>query len=72
MTTSPDGTMAWQLLVGRLGGQNIPCPFCGRLFDHKHNFLSHYKTHTGERPYGCPYCSYRTIQRGNLKTHIRK
>ncbi|XP_066970979.1 longitudinals lacking protein, isoforms H/M/V-like isoform X5 [Macrobrachium rosenbergii] len=67
-----DGSLLWQLQSARLGSQGVPCPICGHVFDHKHNFLNHFKIHTGEKPYACNFCSYRTIQKGNLKTHIRK
>ncbi|XP_053627388.1 longitudinals lacking protein, isoforms H/M/V isoform X9 [Cherax quadricarinatus] len=66
-----DGTLVWHLQSIRPPGYGVVCPCCGRVFLHKNNFLKHYKTHTGEKPFSCPLCSFRTIQKGNLKTHVR-
>jgi hypothetical protein len=32
-------------------------------------FLTHRRTHTGDRPYSCDHCTYRATQSGSLKTH---
>jgi uncharacterized Zn-finger protein len=29
------------------------------------------RTHTGERPYQCNFCSYRATQSGSLTRHIK-
>ncbi|KAK7082268.1 hypothetical protein SK128_027459 [Halocaridina rubra] len=65
------GSEVWQQLANRAPGEGLACPLCGRVFQHKNNFLKHYKTHTGEKPFACIYCSFRTIQKVNLKTHMR-
>lgn len=28
------------------------------------------RTHTGEKPYACPYCPHRATQKVNLKGHV--
>ncbi len=32
----------------------------------------HERTHTGEKPYKCAHCDFRTAQGGNLRTHQRR
>ncbi|XP_042215883.1 zinc finger protein 84-like [Homarus americanus] len=44
----------------------IHCPF---ISTKRCNFVEHFRTHTGERPFSCPQCSYRTGVKSNLKRH---
>ncbi|XP_063612802.1 longitudinals lacking protein, isoforms H/M/V-like isoform X3 [Penaeus indicus] len=49
------------------------CPVCGRAFGGKNrqfNLARHMRTHTGEKPYACPYCPHRATQKVNLKGHV--
>ncbi|XP_076060170.1 uncharacterized protein LOC143036552 isoform X3 [Oratosquilla oratoria] len=46
------------------------CPFCARDFSHRTNLLAHVRVHTGEKPFHCLYCPYRTALKGNLKMHM--
>ena len=48
------------------------CPLCGKQFQRTSRFKEHYMTHSGEKPYACPHCPYKTCHNCNLKTHIRK
>lgn len=33
------------------------------------NFQVHHRSHTGERPFGCTLCDYRTVSSTNLRKH---
>ncbi|KAK7086094.1 hypothetical protein SK128_027108 [Halocaridina rubra] len=48
-----------------------PCPMCPKGFRSKLDMERHMRTHTGEKPFTCPYCTHRSATKGNLKTHMR-
>nr|XP_027237535.1 zinc finger protein 574-like [Penaeus vannamei] len=53
----------------------LQCAVCERLFSGpKRRFLleRHARTHTGERPFRCPFCPLRFSQSGNLARHARR
>lgn len=49
----------------------LKCPYCDKLFIYPAKLASHVRTHTGEKPYGCPFCPYRATQQGNLNRHVK-
>jgi len=51
------------------------CPVCPRTFtgkNRKQHLENHILTHTGEKPFGCPQCPYRSSRKDILKAHLRK
>ena len=46
------------------------CQICGKMFRSFWHLTRHFRTHTGERPYSCPFCSYAATQSGDLKRHF--
>ncbi|KAJ3219637.1 hypothetical protein HDU67_000125 [Dinochytrium kinnereticum] len=47
------------------------CPFpeCAKTFTRPYNLKSHYRSHTGERPYHCPFCTHTFPRKHDLKRH---
>lgn len=59
-------------LISRLNNKvtarpQIPCHICGSSST---NHKRHMMTHTGEKPYSCPYCPYKATQKNNIAVHI--
>ena len=48
------------------------CHLCGYVARDKTNLRKHLYTHTGEKPYQCKVCQYKTTQSSNLHTHNRR
>merc|ERR1719370_716588 len=57
-------------LVHKLGRQ-YTCAYCGKILYSSQYLMKHEMTHTGEKPFKCPDCDYRCIQRSNLRIHMR-
>ena len=48
------------------------CDFCEKGFPLLKDLTKHRYTHTGEKPYICLHCDYRSTQSSNLKRHMKK
>ena len=57
------------------GKRSIPrnhiCTFCLKTFCKSEDLKRHIRVHTGERPYCCTNCPYRSALKGNLKQHLK-
>uniref|UniRef100_A0A6A7G489 Protein tramtrack, alpha isoform-like n=2 Tax=Hirondellea gigas TaxID=1518452 RepID=A0A6A7G489_9CRUS len=47
----------------------IVCPYCGKEFAFASDLRRHTRSHTGEKPYQCSLCPFKTSQRYNLERH---
>ena len=64
-------TMATESLQPTIPGMKYVCRFCRKEFYDKTKFTIHYMVHTGEKPYACPKCLYRSNRKASVKIHIR-
>ena len=47
------------------------CPECGKVFPISGGLRKHMRTHMDYLPFGCKYCSYKSTQKANVRTHVR-
>jgi len=50
--------------------REVICKYCGKSIEYS-KIKNHELTHTGEKPFQCPECNYRCIQRSNLRIHMK-
>lgn len=48
------------------------CVVCCKNFRQLEDLRRHTRTHTGEKPYVCPFCDHRSTQLGHLKDHAKR
>ena len=48
------------------------CPICPKVVRKKAHFKRHYMIHTGEKPFECHYCAYRSSRRELVHAHVAR
>ena len=56
----------------RTSPAQFKCPICFKIMSSRKSLLRHVKEHSGEKPFACHSCDYRSNQSNNLNLHIRK
>lgn len=56
------------------GERPFPCtwPDCNKKFARTDELARHYRTHTGEKKFGCPLCDKRFMRSDHLMKHARR
>jgi len=54
------------------GPFNFHCDLCPQAFSARAHLATHRLIHTGEKPFVCHLCEYRSNQNCNLKRHLKK
>lgn len=50
----------------------VQCPLCPYNTYNSHKLKVHMRVHTQEKPFACEHCEYKSSQRSNLNTHMKK
>ena len=75
--SSYQGENIWNSIRKNIKGKNtertyIECSICHKRIKRLYHFHRHMKIHTGKKDYKCPYCSYSSFRKDNLKSHMKK
>lgn len=52
--------------------KRFQCSVCGHSSVQKKDLVKHMRIHTGEKPFKCRYCEYRSTQSSNVNTHVKR
>ena len=53
----------------RLRNGPFQCPICLKMISTRYNLARHVRIHTGEKPYACQQCPYRSVSASDVSKH---
>ena len=56
----------------QVGPNQFACPYCSRVQRKRAEMIRHIRVHTGEKPFICLICGYKTNQNSALTTHVKR
>jgi uncharacterized Zn-finger protein len=62
----------WKGRVKVAGGRFLVyfCGLCGQRSPKSTNVVNHVRSHTGEKPFGCPHCTHLAVTKWKLHRHV--
>ncbi|KDN46622.1 hypothetical protein K437DRAFT_211007, partial [Tilletiaria anomala UBC 951] len=46
------------------------CHVCGQAFQRKNGLSRHMRSHTGEKPFACTFCKFKSTRTDSLQRHM--
>ena len=70
-TDSSTTNQSSRVVGSRRASNPMLCKICGKLMLFKSELQKHMRIHTGEKPFSCHICPYKSAQRSNLNVHLK-